>query len=60
MNYKMHCQKFPGIRLQEDAAQWRFKLSYYVDDNFDEDDIANLYKFFDDHKAECKNFAHRK
>ena len=46
--------KFPGIRLQEPAAQWRFKLSYYVDDNFNEDDIADLYKFLDDRKLRAK------
>jgi sucrose-phosphate synthase len=46
--------KFPGIRLQEPAAQWRFKLSYYVDDNFSEDDMANLYKFLDDRKLRAK------
>lgn len=46
--------KFPGIRLQEPAAQWRFKLSYYVDDNFTEDDMANLYKFLDDRKLRAK------
>jgi sucrose-phosphate synthase len=46
--------KFPGIRLQEPAAQWRFKLSYYVDNNFDNDDIANLYKFLDDRKLRTK------
>jgi sucrose-phosphate synthase len=45
---------FPGIRLQEPAAQWRFKLSYYVDKNFDDDDIANLYKFLDDRKLRAK------
>jgi len=46
--------KFPGIRLQEAAAQWRFKLSYYVDDNFDDDDMADLYKFLDDRKLRAK------
>ena len=46
--------KFPGIRLQEPAAQWRFKLSYYVDDGFAEDDMANLYKFLDDCKLRAK------
>jgi sucrose-phosphate synthase len=46
--------KFPGIRLQEAAAQRRFKLSYYVDDKFNEDDMANLYKFLDDHKLRAK------
>lgn len=45
---------FPGIRLQEAAAQWQFKLSYYVDDRFDEDAMANLYKFLDDHKLRAR------
>ena len=42
--------KFPKIRLQEPEAQWQFKLSYYVDKDFGEDDLANLYKFLDDHR----------
>jgi sucrose-phosphate synthase len=46
--------KFPGIHLQEPAAQWRFKLSYYVDINFNEDNLADLYKFLDDHKLRAK------
>ena len=47
-------KQFPGIRLQEQAAQWPFKLSYYVDDFFDADALADLYKFFDDHKLRAK------
>lgn len=47
-------KKFPGIRLQEQDAQWPFKLSYYVEDHFNEDDMANLYKFLDDHKLRAK------
>lgn len=43
-------QKFPKIRLQEADAQWAFKLSYYVDEDFGEDDLANLYKFLDDNR----------
>ncbi|HZI54102.1 MAG TPA: HAD-IIB family hydrolase, partial [Chitinophagaceae bacterium] len=46
--------KFPGIRLQEPAAQWRFKLSYYVNEDFNEDDMANLYKYLDDRKLRAK------
>lgn len=46
--------QFPGIRLQEAAAQWPFKLSYYVDDFFDADALANLYKFLDDRKLRAK------
>ncbi|RYY65417.1 MAG: HAD-IIB family hydrolase, partial [Chitinophagaceae bacterium] len=46
--------KFPGIRLQETDAQWPFKISYYVNDHFSDDDLANLYKFLDDHKLRAK------
>ena len=46
--------KFPGITLQEPAAQWRFKLSYYVHPNFNEDDIADLYKLLYDRKLRAK------
>jgi len=47
-------EKFPGIRMQEEAAQWPYKLSYYVDDSFGEDDVANLYKYLDDRKLRVK------
>lgn len=47
-------KKFPGIKLQEPKAQWRFKLSYYVQDGFDDDRMADLYKFLDDHKLRAK------
>lgn len=47
-------KQFPGIRLQEEAAQWPFKLSYYVNEAFKEDDVANLYKFLDDKKLRVK------
>lgn len=46
--------KFPGLRLQESDAQWRFKLSYYVDKSFSKDDLANLHKFLDDNKLRAK------
>ncbi len=46
--------KFPGIELQEPGAQWQFKLSYYVNENFNEDNLADLYKFLDDHKLRAK------
>ena len=46
--------KFPGIKLQETEAQWRFKLSYYVDDQFDADALADLHKFLDDQKLRTK------
>ncbi|OIR13205.1 mannosylfructose-phosphate synthase [mine drainage metagenome] len=46
--------KFPGIRLQEQDAQWPYKLSYYVDKSFNDDDMANLYKFLDDRRLRVK------
>ncbi len=51
---KNELSKFPGISLQGEDAQWRFKLSYYVGDNFNEDDVANLHKFLDDRKLRVK------
>jgi sucrose-phosphate synthase len=45
---------FSGIRMQEPAAQWPFKLSYYVNDSFDGDDMADLYKLLDDRKLKAK------
>lgn len=51
---KKALEQFDGIRLQEPEAQWKYKLSYYVDDSFDEDDLADLYKFLDDHKLRAK------
>lgn len=51
---KKALNKFPKLRLQEDKAQWRFKLSYYVDSSFDDDDFADLYKFLDDKKLRVK------
>ena len=46
--------KLSWNRLQEPPAQRRFKLSYYVDKSFDEDDVANLYKCIDDNKFRAK------
>lgn len=47
-------EKFPGIHLQENDAQWRFKLSYYVDKDFNKDNIADLHKFLDDYKLRAR------
>lgn len=46
--------KFSGIHMQEANAQWKFKLSYYVDESFGQDELANLYKFLDDRKLRTK------
>ncbi|HEX5154211.1 MAG TPA: HAD-IIB family hydrolase [Parafilimonas sp.] len=47
-------EKFKGIRLQEPEAQWPFKLSYYVNDSFDEADMTRLYKFLHSRKLRAK------
>ena len=46
--------KFPGIELQGPEAQWRFKLSYFVEEDFNEDRLADLHKYLDDHKLRAK------
>jgi len=45
---------FPKIHLQEKGAQWKFKLSYYVDPSFKNDDLAMIYKILDDHRLRFK------
>jgi sucrose-phosphate synthase len=45
---------FPGLQLQESSAQWRFKLSYYVDKKFDEVALTKLYKFLGVRKLRAK------
>ncbi len=46
-------EKFPGLQLQEKEAQWRFKLSYYVTGSFDNDQMANLYRYLDERKLKA-------
>ena len=45
---------FPGIHLQEQDAQWRFKLSYYVDEHFNENMLADLHKLLDDRNLKAR------
>ncbi len=40
----------PRLSLQEEDAQWEFKLSYYVDEEFSGDDLADLHKVLDDNQ----------
>lgn len=47
-------QGYGKLKLQEEDAQWKYKLSYYVDSSFNEDDLANLYKFLDDKKLRAR------
>jgi sucrose-phosphate synthase len=46
--------RFPRIRLQENEAQRKFKLSYYVENDFNGDDLAYIYKLLDEHKLRFK------
>lgn len=46
--------EYPKVSLQEKEAQWKFKLSYYTDQSFNEDDMADIYKMLDDHKLRFK------
>ena len=45
--------KLEKLKLQEAEAQWKFKLSYYVAEDFDEDDLANVYKTLHDHRIKA-------
>src|SRR5664279_1583131 len=49
-------ERFEGIRLQEPASQWPYKLSYYTNVDFSENDMANLYQFLDINKLRVKIF----
>jgi sucrose-phosphate synthase len=46
--------RFPFVRLQEVQAQWPYKLSYYVEDTFDRDDLAEIYRILDEQKLRAK------
>lgn len=46
--------KLSQIRLQEAQAQWPFKLSYYVENGFGSDDLAELYHILDENKLRAK------
>ncbi len=37
----------PKLKMQEKDAQWEFKLSYYVQEDFSQDDLANIYHLLD-------------
>jgi sucrose-phosphate synthase len=45
---------FPKLELQEDMAQRDFKLSYYVDEDFNEEDLNAIYKLLYDQKLRAK------
>jgi sucrose-phosphate synthase len=46
--------KFPLIKMQEPQAQWPHKLSYYVEESFDRDDLAEIYRLLDEQKLKSK------
>jgi sucrose-phosphate synthase len=45
---------FPKLTLQENAAQREFKLSYYVDENFTDEDLNSIYKLLYENKLRAK------
>jgi len=45
---------FPGLHLQEPAAQKRFKLSYYIAPDFNNERLTQLYRFMRDRKLHAK------
>ena len=46
--------KYPGLHLVESTIEWSYRLSYHVDDCFNEDDITGLYKFLNERKLPAK------
>lgn len=46
-------RKIPKLSLQEEEAQYAYKLSYYVDDDFTEDDKADIYDLLDKHNLKA-------
>ncbi len=45
---------FPKMKLQEPAAQREFKLSYYVNKDFSDDDLNAIYKLLHENKLRAK------
>jgi sucrose-phosphate synthase len=45
---------FPGIRLQEQDAQWRFKLSYYVEDQSNTNLLNKLNHYLEEQNLKSK------
>lgn len=45
--------KLPKLKLQEEEAQWKYKLSYYVTKDFNQDDLAYVFKVLDDNKIKA-------
>jgi len=44
----------PKLTLQEKQAQREFKLSYYVDENFTDEDLNSIYKLLYENKLRAK------
>ena len=49
-------RNYAKIKPQEKAAQWEYKLSFYVSESFNEDDLADLHKYLDDKKLRAQIF----
>lgn len=47
---------YPGLTLQEEGAQTPFKLSYYVNEDFGDDQLADIYHLLDRRQLRAKLF----
>jgi len=47
---------YPGINLQEEDAQTPYKLSYYVDEGFGDDQLADIYHLLHSRQLRAKLF----
>lgn len=47
---------YPGLTLQEEAAQTHFKLSYYVKGDFGDDQLADMYHLLHSRQLRAKLF----
>jgi len=46
--------KLPLLELQESKAQWPYKLSYYLEESFGRDDLAEIHHILDEQKLRAK------
>lgn len=44
----------PYLQMQEEDAQWPYKISYYVSNDFGDDELAHINKLLDDRKLHAK------
>jgi len=47
-------ENMPALVMQEKEAQWDYKLSYYANKEFADDDIAEIYRLLDFYRLKAK------